>query len=141
MIKSAQNKNEHFPQLQFHRKNVESEFDDVDQYDVAICLFGLHWMNDLEHTVNAIHNSLKSEGILLSLTPIEIQDLFDFRTSFVNTSTNDVNHELKKDAVARGYIAEFIDSIERNLTGNVIIHNDGSVIYTQHTFDFDGQKK
>jgi SAM-dependent methyltransferase len=86
MIKSAQNKNEHFPQLQFHRKNVESEFDDVDQYDVAICLFGLHWMNDLEHTATAIHKSLRTDGILLSLTPIEIKDLFDFRTSFVNTS-------------------------------------------------------
>ena len=86
MIKSAQNKNEHFPQLQFHRKNVESEFDDVDQYDVATCLFGLHWMNDLEHTVAAIHKSLRADGIFLSLTPIEIKDLFDFRTSFVNTS-------------------------------------------------------
>lgn len=86
MIKSAQNKNGHYPQLQFHKKNIESEFDDVDQYDVAICLFGLHWMNDLEHTVGAIHKSLKADGILLSLTPIEIKDLFDFRTSFVNTS-------------------------------------------------------
>ena len=47
MIRTAQSKNEHFPQVQFHRKNAESEFDDVDEYDVVFCLFGLHWMNDL----------------------------------------------------------------------------------------------
>jgi hypothetical protein len=26
------------------------------------------------------------------------------------------------------------------LHGNIIIGEDGSVVYTQHTFDFDGEK-
>ncbi len=86
MIKSAQNKNEHFPQLQFHRKNIDTQFDDVDQYDVAICLFSLQWLNELEHVIAAVHKSLRADGIFLTLTPIEIKDLFDFRTKFINTS-------------------------------------------------------
>lgn len=55
--------------------------------------------------------------------------------------TNDVNHELKKEAVAQAYISDFIDSIDKNLNGNIIIHEDGSIIYTQHTYDYDGVKK
>ncbi len=54
--------------------------------------------------------------------------------------TNDLSHELKKDAIAKAYISDFLESIDKNLKGNVVIHEDGSVIYTQHTFDFDGEK-
>jgi hypothetical protein len=54
--------------------------------------------------------------------------------------TNDVPHEIKKEAVANAYICDFIDSIPKNLNGNVIVRDDGSVVYTQHTFEFDGQK-
>lgn len=161
-------------------------------------------MNDLEPTIAKIHKSLKPNGIFLSLTPIEIHDLFDFRTDFVNNSkwtdaiaeearrlhpfhyekedylkplskyfsttyeekketkfnythkeyrtflhswlqevrhvTNDVTHEAKKEAIANAYIDDFIASIPKNLAGNIIIHEDGSIIYTQHTFDFDGKK-
>jgi hypothetical protein len=161
-------------------------------------------MNDLEPTVAAIHRSLKTGGIFLSLTPIEIQDLFDYRTNFIGFSkwnsafeesarvvhpfhfkkedylqplskyfktvyeekketkfnyteaefatflqswlqevrhlTNDATHELKKDAIAKAYIKDFIASIDKNLHGNIIIGEDGSVVYTQHTFDFDGEK-
>jgi hypothetical protein len=43
-------------------------------------------MNDLEPTIAAIHRSLKPNGIFLSLTPIEIKDLFDFRSEFINNS-------------------------------------------------------
>jgi hypothetical protein len=54
--------------------------------------------------------------------------------------TNDINHEIKKEAVANAYIDEFIDSIPKNLNGNVVIRDDESIIYTQHTYDFDGEK-
>jgi hypothetical protein len=54
--------------------------------------------------------------------------------------TNDVRHELQKDAIARAYLSDFIDSIDKNLQGSVIINQDGSVVYTQHTFDFYGEK-
>jgi len=33
-----------------------------------------------------VHKSLRADGIFLTLTPIEIKDLFDFRTKFINTS-------------------------------------------------------
>jgi SAM-dependent methyltransferase len=204
MINYDDEKNTFFPQVDFKRKNVETEFEDVAEYDVVVCLFGLHWMNDLESTLGKIHRSLKAGGLLLSLTPIEIHDLFDFRTAFVNNSTwtvaiaeeartlhpfhyekedylkplskyfktnyeekketkfnythdefkkflhswfqevrhltNDVSHEIKKEAIANAFISDFINSIPKNLNGNVVIHEDGSIIYTQHTFDFDGEK-
>lgn len=54
--------------------------------------------------------------------------------------TNEIRHEVKKEAVANAYIGDFIDSIPKGLNGNVIINEDGSVVYTQHTFDFDGRK-
>jgi SAM-dependent methyltransferase len=86
MINFDKEKNSFYPQVQFQKKNVENEFTDVAEYDVVVCLFGLHWMNDLEPTIAAIHRSLKPNGIFLSLTPIEIKDLFDFRSEFINNS-------------------------------------------------------
>jgi ubiquinone/menaquinone biosynthesis C-methylase UbiE len=86
MITFAQGKNTFFPQVDFLKKNAESEFEDVAEYDVVVCLFGLHWMNDLESTLGKIHRSLKAGGLLLSLTPIESQELHDLRTAFINNS-------------------------------------------------------
>lgn len=86
MISFDQGKNQYYPQVDFRKKNIEAELDDVAQYDVAYCLFGLHWMNDLDHVMYCINRSLKPRGIFLSLTPIEIRDLFDMRTAFVNNS-------------------------------------------------------
>ena len=43
-------------------------------------------MNDLEGAVVRIARSLKKGGLFLSLTPIEIKDLFDYRQNFVEYS-------------------------------------------------------
>ncbi len=86
MITFAQANSTLFSEVEFYKKNVETQFDDVAQFDVVVCLFGLHWMNDLNGTISNIHRSLKPNGIFLSLTPIEIHDLFEMRTTFVNNS-------------------------------------------------------
>jgi SAM-dependent methyltransferase len=86
MIQLAQERNTYWPEVDFERKNIETDFCSVEEFDVAICLFGLQWMNELEPTIQAIHRSLKPGGIFLSLTPIEIHDLFDMRNNFLNYS-------------------------------------------------------
>jgi ABC-type transport system involved in Fe-S cluster assembly fused permease/ATPase subunit len=43
--------------------------------------------------------------------------------------TNDVSHEIKKEAVANAYIEDFINSIPKGHQGNVIINEDGSITY------------
>ena len=86
MIKIAKHNNTFEPKVQFIKKNVESEFNDVEKFDFAICLFGLHWMNDLEAALTAIHRSLKQGGILLSLTPLGYPDLLILRNKFIKNS-------------------------------------------------------
>lgn len=56
--------------LRFQKKNLEEEFNDVEQYDVVVALFGLHCMHDLGKVVGSIYRSLKPGGLLLSLTPL-----------------------------------------------------------------------
>lgn len=53
---------------------------------MAICLFGLHWINDFDSTLQAISRSLKPGGIFLTLTPLGLPDLFEARTNFINYS-------------------------------------------------------
>jgi 2-polyprenyl-3-methyl-5-hydroxy-6-metoxy-1,4-benzoquinol methylase len=86
MINFGQGRNEHYPQVDFKKKNIETEYDDIAQYDVAYCLFGLHWMSNIDHVVHCISLSLKPKGIFLSLTPIGNHELFEIRTAFVNNS-------------------------------------------------------
>ena len=86
MISVAKHNNKFEPKVQFYKKNIESGFNDVEKFDVAICLFGLHWMNELEPAIPAIHRSLKKGGILLSLTPLGYPDLFLLRSNFIRYS-------------------------------------------------------
>lgn len=46
------------PNLKFEQKNLE-EFDEVEEYDAIIVVFGLHWMNDLNKAVKALQRSIK----------------------------------------------------------------------------------
>jgi arginine deiminase len=54
--------------------------------------------------------------------------------------TNDISHEVRKDAVAKAYVSDLINSIERNLNRNVNIKDDGTVILMHPTCHFDGEK-
>lgn len=47
MIALAQQQNQHFANVKFFSKNVETEFCDVNEYDFVVCLFGLQWMNNI----------------------------------------------------------------------------------------------
>ncbi len=70
-----------------HKKaNIEENFDDFEVYDFAICLFGLHWMNNLENAVKAIHKSLKKGGMLLAVIPYQMKDLYHLRCEFIKSS-------------------------------------------------------
>jgi ubiquinone/menaquinone biosynthesis C-methylase UbiE len=72
----AKKKNSGSPKLQFIKKNLETEFLEVEQYDAVIVLFGLHCMGNLDKAVESIYRSLKPGGLLLSLTPIEGKELY-----------------------------------------------------------------
>jgi|JI6StandDraft_1071083.scaffolds.fasta_scaffold1173893_1 2-polyprenyl-3-methyl-5-hydroxy-6-metoxy-1,4-benzoquinol methylase len=69
MIEVAE-KNKISKEMRFGQKNLEKDFDEVEQYDVVIVLFGLHWMNDLDSAAGRISKSLRDGGLLLTLTPI-----------------------------------------------------------------------
>jgi enhancing lycopene biosynthesis protein 2 len=43
-------------------------------------------MNNLEATTAAIHRALKPNGLFMSVSPLSIPDLFDFRQRFINNS-------------------------------------------------------
>lgn len=86
LIDIAQQSNKFEPKVQFYKRNVESEFNDLERFDFAICLFGLHWMNNLETAITSIHRSLKKGGILLSLTPLGYPDLLVLRNKFIKDS-------------------------------------------------------
>lgn len=86
LITIAQQNNPFVPKVEFYKRNIEKEFNDVERFDFAICLFGLHWMNNLEAALTAIHRSLKKGGILLSLTPLGYPDLLVLRNKFINNS-------------------------------------------------------
>lgn len=55
--------------------------------------------------------------------------------------TNDVTHEAKKNAIARAYLNDFVDSIEKkSKEGSVTVNEDGSVVLRHRTVDIDGEK-
>lgn len=53
--------------------------------------------------------------------------------------TKDLSHELKKEAVASAYVSDFIDSMDKSVY-NATIQEDGTVILSHKTVDFDGEK-
>lgn len=86
MINFAKSQSSLYPEVEFRKKNIEKDFNDVAQFDLVLCLFGLHWMNELEVTAGKTNKALKPNGLFLTFSPIEIPDLFDYRKAFVNNS-------------------------------------------------------
>lgn len=54
--------------------------------------------------------------------------------------TKNLSHHAMKEAVARAYVSDLIDSMEKNVEGNAVIKKDGTVILSHKTVDFDGEK-
>lgn len=86
MINRASSKNTVSPKLKFITKDLDIDFDDFEQYDVVIALFGLHWMQDLKRAAFNISKALRKDGLILSLSPLEKMDLYAFRKEFLFTS-------------------------------------------------------
>lgn len=64
---------------------METSFQDVGKFDVVVALFALHWMNDVEKAIENIGKSMKPGGLLLSITPLENEELFAFREKFIRS--------------------------------------------------------
>lgn len=73
------------PKLEFYVQNAET-ISDENKYDIVISLFGLHWMEDIKSTAKLIAKSLKPEGKLMFFVPLEKMDLFEIRSTFLQTS-------------------------------------------------------
>ena len=68
--------------LKFVVQNI-GEIKDKSEYDIAISLFGLHWMENISMTARIIFKSLKPNGKLMFFVPLEKMDLFELRKEFL----------------------------------------------------------
>ncbi|MGE3919768.1 MAG: class I SAM-dependent methyltransferase [Gammaproteobacteria bacterium] len=72
------------PRLEFKLQNIATMTDQA-EYDVVICLFGLHWLPNINEVAEKIHNALKPDGKLMYFVPLEKTKLFALRTKLVNS--------------------------------------------------------
>ena len=74
--------------LTFDVQDVEkiNERTDVQQFDVVISLFGLHWMDNITATAESIHTFTKSSGLMMFLVPLGDSALFTYRQNFMRNS-------------------------------------------------------
>lgn len=84
-IKRAKFYSENNSQLEFDIQNVE-KINYVEQFDVVVSLFGLHWIEDLEKMAEKISLALKSNGITVFFVPLEKNDLFALRQQLMSTA-------------------------------------------------------
>lgn len=82
MISQAKDEYKEYQKLEFKEKNVEL-LDDKNKYDIAISLFGLHWMDDVGEIASKIFDSLNTPGKLMFFVPLEKMDLYEFRKKFI----------------------------------------------------------
>lgn len=70
--------------LTFKVQNIET-LQAVDQYDVVISLFGLHWIEDLPRMAETIYRALKQGGLVVFFVPLEKNDFFALRQKLMAT--------------------------------------------------------
>jgi SAM-dependent methyltransferase len=58
----------------------------VAQFDAVVSLIAIHWVNDIKATSEAIARSLKPKGLFLALIGLDIEDFYELRFKFINTS-------------------------------------------------------
>jgi SAM-dependent methyltransferase len=58
---------------------------DHNEFDVVICLFGLHWIADIEKMASVIDGALKPDGKFVCFIPLEKPEFFGCRHSLVST--------------------------------------------------------
>lgn len=96
-IEQARNNYSNESKLVFSVQNIE-EMKDKSEYDVAVSLFGLHWIENISRTAESIFNSLKPGGKLMFFVPLEKMDLFELRQKFLQYSkwneSFDVNYQI-----------------------------------------------
>lgn len=85
LIKKAIQDNPYPEYIKFEVKNLDLELSDVNEYDFAIDIFGLIWMNNTEKVIQDIQRSLKVGGVLFSVAAIDHPELSYFRDRFVKT--------------------------------------------------------
>ncbi len=59
----------------------------INEFDVGLSLFGLHWLPEINIAASSIHKSLKPGGQLMFFVPLEKNDLFQYRANLVNGET------------------------------------------------------
>ncbi|MDR3502515.1 MAG: class I SAM-dependent methyltransferase [Legionella sp.] len=69
----------------FFKEQDVAAMSDINEYDVIISLFGLHWLADINDAAARIHEALKPEGKLFFFVPLEKNKLFEFRQILVNS--------------------------------------------------------
>ena len=51
----------------------------VEEFDLAIFIYGWHWMTDLQKAVKGVFRSIKKDGMLISATYLESELFFQKR--------------------------------------------------------------
>lgn len=77
---------------------METEFTDVNRFDIVYSYFGLNWINDLNFTVASINRSLKEGGLLLAFATAETTIIDDIETQYIEHS------HWKKPLFEKGYV-------------------------------------
>jgi SAM-dependent methyltransferase len=72
--------------MKFFKKNLDTEFKDVAQFDAIVSFCAIHWVNNIKTVAESIARSLKPKGLLLALIGIDIEDFHNLRVKFINTS-------------------------------------------------------
>lgn len=72
--------------MKFFRRNLDTQFKDVAEFDVVISFWALHWVNDIKATTEAIARSLKPKGLLLAVVGMSKEDIYTARVKFLNAS-------------------------------------------------------